>query len=77
MAVIALSGDYVNAVGRNYDCTGSNNIGVTTPKAIIKTIQGAGVESSFSNRFYAFYALLIRRMSALFPLSKNHRLMSK
>ena len=45
MAVIALSGDYVNAVQQGITSLyGSNNIGVTTPKAIIKTIQDIRVE---------------------------------
>lgn len=49
MAVIALSGDFVNTVQQEITSLyGSNNIGVTTPKAIIKTIQGAqGGNNSF------------------------------
>lgn len=60
MAVIALSGDYVNAVQQEITgLYGSDNIGVTTPKAIIKTIQGAqGGNSSFQTGI-AFIALLV------------------
>ena len=60
MAVIALSGNHVNAVQQEITSLyGPNNIGVTTPKAIIKTIQGAqGGNSSFQTGI-AFIALLV------------------
>jgi putative ABC transport system permease protein len=60
MAVIALSGNHVNAVQQEITSLyGSNNIGVTTPKAILKTIQGAqGGNSSFQTGI-AFIALLV------------------
>ena len=61
MSIIALSGDFVNTVQQEItNLYGSNNIGVTTPKAIIKTIQAApgGGNSSFQAGI-AFIALLV------------------
>jgi putative ABC transport system permease protein len=77
MAVIALSGDYVNAVQQEITSLyGSNNIGVTTPKAIIKTIQGAqGGNSSFQTGI-AFIALLVGAVGIITTLytSVNERI---
>jgi len=56
--VIVLSGDFVYAIQQEITSLyGSNNIGVTTPKAILKTIHGAqGGNSSFQTgiAFIAF-----------------------
>jgi putative ABC transport system permease protein len=77
MAVIALSGDYVNAVQQEITgLYGSDNIGVTTPKAIIKTIQGAqGGNSSFQTGI-AFIALLVGAVGIITTLytSVNERI---
>jgi putative ABC transport system permease protein len=77
MAVIALSGDYVNAVQQEItNLYGSNNIGVTTPKAILKTIQGAqGGNSSFQTGI-AFIALLVGAVGIITTLytSVNERI---
>ncbi len=77
MAVIALSGDYVNAVQQEITSLyGSNNIGVTTPKAIIKTIQGTqGGNSSFQTGI-AFIALLVGAVGIITTLytSVNERI---
>lgn len=77
MAVIALSGDYVNAVQQEITSLyGPNNIGVTTPKAIIKTIQGAqGGNSSFQTGI-AFIALLVGAVGIITTLytSVNERI---
>jgi len=60
MAVIALSGDFVNAVQQEItNLYGSNNIGVTTPKAILKTIQGFQGGSSAFQTGIAFITLLV------------------
>lgn len=77
MAVIALSGAYVNAVQQEIiNLYGSNNIGVTTPKAILKTIQGAqGGNSSFQAGI-AFIALLVGAVGIITTLytSVNERI---
>ena len=77
MAVIALSGDFVNTVQQEItNLYGSNNIGVTTPKAIIKTIQGAqGGNSSFQAGI-AFIALLVGAVGIITTLytSVNERI---
>jgi len=77
MAVIALSGDYVNAVQQEITgLYGADNIGVTTPKAIIKTIQGAqGGNSSFQTGI-AFIALLVGAVGIITTLytSVNERI---
>jgi putative ABC transport system permease protein len=77
MAVIALSGDYVNAVQQEITSLyGSNNIGVTTPKAIIKTIQGAQGGSSSFQTGIAFIALLVGAVGIITTLytSVNERI---
>ena len=77
MAVIALSGDFVNTVQQEItNLYGSNNIGVTTPKAIIKTIQGTqGGNSSFQAGI-AFIALLVGAVGIITTLytSVNERI---
>ena len=77
MAVIALSGDHVDAVQQEItNLYGSNNIGVTTPKAILKTIQGAqGGNSSFQTGI-AFIALLVGAVGIITTLytSVNERI---
>jgi putative ABC transport system permease protein len=77
MAVIALSGNHVNAVQQEITSLyGPNNIGVTTPKAIIKTIQGAqGGNSSFQTGI-AFIALLVGAVGIITTLytSVNERI---
>jgi putative ABC transport system permease protein len=77
MAVIALSGAYVNAVQEEItNLYGSNNIGVTTPKAILKTLQGfQGGNSSFQISI-AFIALLVGAVGIITTLytSVNERI---
>ena len=77
MAVIALSGAYVNAVQQEItNLYGSNNIGVTTPKAILKTLQGfQGGNSSFQISI-AFIALLVGAVGIITTLytSVNERI---
>jgi ABC-type antimicrobial peptide transport system permease subunit len=55
---------------------GSNNIGVTTPKAIIKTIQGAQGGSSSFQTGIAFIALLVGAVGIITTLytSVNERI---
>jgi putative ABC transport system permease protein len=77
MAVIALSGDFVNTVQQEItNLYGSNNIGVTTPKAIIKTIQGAQGGSSSFQTGIAFIALLVGAVGIITTLytSVNERI---
>jgi putative ABC transport system permease protein len=60
MAVLARSGDFVNTVQQEItNLYGSNNIGVTTPKAILKTIQGFQGGSSAFQTGIAFITLLV------------------
>jgi putative ABC transport system permease protein len=60
MAVVALSGDFVDTVQQEItNLYGSNNIGVTTPKAILKTIQGFQGGSSAFQTGIAFITLLV------------------
>ncbi|HEY7078060.1 MAG TPA: FtsX-like permease family protein, partial [Nitrososphaeraceae archaeon] len=70
-------GDYVNAVQQEITgLYGSDNIGVTTPKAIIKTIQGAqGGNNSFQTGI-AFIALLVGAVGIITTLytSVNERI---
>jgi putative ABC transport system permease protein len=77
MAVLALSGDFVNAVQQEItNVYGPDNIGVTTPKAIIKTIQGAqGGNSSFQTGI-AFITLLVGAVGIITTLytSVNERI---
>lgn len=77
MAVVALSGDHVDSVQQEITSLyGSNNIGVTTPKAILKTIQGAqGGNTSFQTSI-AFIALLVGAVGIITTLytSVNERI---
>jgi putative ABC transport system permease protein len=77
MAVIALSGNHVNAVQQEITSLyGPNNIGVTTPKAILKTIQGAQGGSSSFQAGIAFIALLVGAVGIITTLytSVNERI---
>jgi putative ABC transport system permease protein len=77
MAVAALSGDYVNSVQQEItNLYGSNNIGVTTPKAILQTIQRfQGGNNSFTIDI-AFIALLVGAVGIITTLytSVNERI---
>jgi putative ABC transport system permease protein len=77
MAVIALSGNLVNTVQQEITSLyGPDNIGVTTPKAIIKTIQGAQGGSSSFQAGIAFIALLVGAVGIITTLytSVNERI---
>jgi putative ABC transport system permease protein len=77
MAVIAFSGNLVNTVQQEITSLyGPDNIGVTTPKAIIKTIQGAQGGSSSFQAGIAFIALLVGAVGIITTLytSVNERI---
>ncbi|HEY7572509.1 MAG TPA: ABC transporter permease, partial [Nitrososphaeraceae archaeon] len=59
MVVTALSGDYVNAVQQEIMGLFGNNIGVTTPKAILETRQQFQSGNSAFTLAIAFIALLV------------------
>jgi len=77
IAVAALSGDYVSAVQQEItNLYGINNIGVTTPKAILQTMQRFQSGSSSFTIDIAFIALLVGAVGIITTLytSVNERI---
>jgi len=77
VAVAALSGAYVNAVQQEItNLYGINNIGVTTPKAILRTMQSFQSGNSAFTIDIAFIALLVGAVGIITTLytSVNERI---